>query len=71
MFETNVDLNTEREANKYKEMLKSLENKFEKATFVNFKMGVLGIVRAHSNVSNMLKASTENRIFDLKDCVVV
>ena len=56
VFETNIDLNTKRKANKYKEMLKSLENKFEKANFVNFSMGTLGIVRAQNNVSNMLKA---------------
>ena len=56
VFETNVDLNMKRKANKYKEMLKSLENKLEKANFVNFSMGALGIVRAHTNVSNMLKA---------------
>ena len=32
-FETNIGLNTKRKANKYKEMLKSLENKFEKVNF--------------------------------------
>ena len=44
VFETNIDLNTKRKANRYKEMLKYLENKFEKANFVNFSMGALGIV---------------------------
>ena len=29
-IETNIDLDTKRKANKYREMLKSLENKFEK-----------------------------------------
>ena len=71
VFETNVDLNTKRKANKYKEMLKSLENKSEKANFVNFSMGALGIVRGHSNVSNMLKALTENRISNSKDYVLL
>ena len=34
-FETNIDLNTKWKANKYKEILKYLENKFEKGNFVN------------------------------------
>ena len=55
-FETNIDLNTKRKAKKYKEMLKSLENDFEKVNFVNLSMGVLCIVGAHSCVTNMLKA---------------
>ena len=55
-FETNIDLNTKRKANKYKEMLKSLENKFEKVNFVNQLMGTLGIVGAHNSITNMLKA---------------
>ena len=55
-FETNIDLNTKRKANKYKEMLKSLENKFEKVNFVNLSIGALGIVGVHSNITNMLKA---------------
>ena len=55
-FETNIDLNTKRKANKYKEMLKSLENKFEKVNFVNQLMRALGIVGAHSSIINMLKA---------------
>ena len=42
-FETNIDLNTKRKANKYKEMLKPFENKFEKVNFVNLSMGVLSI----------------------------
>ena len=54
-FETNIDLNTKRKANKYKEILKSLEKKFEKVNFVNLSMGVLGIVGAHSSVTNKLK----------------
>ena len=29
-IETNIDLDTKQKANKYREMLKSLENKFEK-----------------------------------------
>ena len=45
-FETNIDLNTKRKANKYKEMLKPLENKFEKVNFVNQLMRALGIVGA-------------------------
>ena len=55
-LETNIDLNTKQNVNKYKEMLKSLENKFEKVNFINLSMGVLGIVGIHSNVTNMLKA---------------
>ena len=55
-FETNTDLNTKRKANKYKEMLKSLENKFEKVNFINLSMGTLCIVGVHSNVTNKLKA---------------
>ena len=55
-FETNIDLNTKRKAKKYKEMLKSLENEFEKVNFVNLSMGALCIVGAHSCVTNMLKA---------------
>ena len=50
-FETNIGLNTKRKANKYKEMLKSLENKFEKVNFGNLSMGVLSIVGAHSSVN--------------------
>ena len=38
-FETNIDLNTKRKANKYKEILKSPENKFEKVNFINLGMG--------------------------------
>ena len=38
-FKTNIDLNTKPKANKYKEMLKSLENKFE---FYQPKYGGLG-----------------------------
>ena len=34
-FETNIDISTKRKANKYKEMLKSLENNFEKKEFYN------------------------------------
>ena len=49
-FETNIDLNTKRKANKYKEMLKPFENKFEKVNFVNLSMGVLGVVGAHSSI---------------------
>ena len=46
-----------RKANKYKGILKSLENKFEKKKiFINLIIGDLGIVGAHSNVINMLKA---------------
>ena len=55
-LETNIDLNTKQNVNKYKEMLKSLENKFEKVSFINLSMGALGIVGIHSNVTNMLKA---------------
>ena len=55
-FETNIDLNTKRKAKKYKEMLKSLENDFEKVNFVNLSMGALCIVGAYSCVTNMLKA---------------
>ena len=55
-FETNIDLNTKRKAKKYKEMLKSLENDFEKVNFGNLSMGALCIVGAHSCVTNMLKA---------------
>ena len=47
--------NRKRKANKYGEMLKSLENKFEKVNFVNLRMGALGIVGARSSVTNMLK----------------
>ena len=54
-FETNIDLNTKRKANKYKKMLMSLENKFEKVSFINLSMGALGIVGVHSNVTSMLK----------------
>ena len=50
-FETNIGLNTKRKANKHKEMLKSLENKFEKVNFGNLSMGVLGTVEAHSSVN--------------------
>ena len=53
-FQTNIDLNTKRKANNYKEMLKSLKNKFE--NFINLIIVVLGIVGVHSNVTNMLKA---------------
>ena len=35
-FETNSDINTKRKANKYKEMLKSLKNKFEKVNFKKY-----------------------------------
>ena len=35
-FETNSDINTKRKANKYKEMLKSLKNKFEKVNFEKY-----------------------------------
>ena len=55
-FETNLDYNTKLKASKYREMLKSPENKFEKVNFVNLSMGVLGIVGAHSSVTNILKA---------------
>ena len=55
-FETNIDLNTKPKTNKYKEMLKSLENKFEKVNFINLSMRALGIVGVYSNVTNMLKA---------------
>ena len=55
-FETNIDLNTKQKANKYKEMLKSLENIFEKVNFINLSMPALGIVGVHSNISSMLKA---------------
>ena len=48
-FGTNIDL-------KYKEMFKSLENKFEKVDFINLSTGALGIVGVHRNVTNMLKA---------------
>ena len=54
-FETNID-NTKPKANKYKKMLKSLENKFEKVNFINLSIGTLGIVGVHSNVTNLLKA---------------
>ena len=50
-FETNIGLNTKRKANKYKEILKSLENKFEKVNFGNLSMGALGIVGAHCSVT--------------------
>ena len=57
-----------RKANKYKEMLKSLENKFERVNVFNLSMGDFGIVGAHSSVTNMLKAlwfpTTGNSIFD-------
>ena len=56
VYETNIDLNRKRKANKYKETLKSLENKFEKVNFINLSMGALCIVAVHSNVINMLKA---------------
>ena len=55
-FETNLDYNTKLKASKYREMLKSPENKFEKVNFVNLSMGALGIVGAHSSVTNILKA---------------
>ena len=55
-FETNIDINTKWKAIKYREMLKSFENKFEKVNFVNLSIGTLGIVGAHSSVTNMLKA---------------
>ena len=55
-FETNIDRNSKWEANKYKNMLKSLENEFEKVNFVNRSMWVLGIVGTHNSVTNMLKA---------------
>ena len=55
-FETNLDYNTKLNASKYREMLKSPENKFEKVNFVNLSMGALGIVGAHSSVTNILKA---------------
>ena len=40
-FETNIDISTKRKANKYKEVLKSLENKFEKKEFYQLKYGGL------------------------------
>ena len=55
-FETNLDYNTKLKASKYREILKSPENKFEKVNFVNLSMGALGIVGAHSSVTNILKA---------------
>ena len=55
-FTIKVDLNTKQKANKYREMLKSLENKFEKVDFVNLSMGALGIAGIHSSLTNMLKA---------------
>ena len=55
-FETNLDYNTKLKASKYREMLKSPENKFEKVNFVNLSMGALVIVGAHSSVTNILKA---------------
>ena len=55
-FETNLDYNTKLKASKYREMLKSPENKFEKVNFVNLSMGALGIVGAHSSVTDILKA---------------
>ena len=55
-FETNIDLNTKRKAKKYKEMLKSLENEFEKVIFFSQSMGGLCIVGAHRCITNMLKA---------------
>ena len=66
-FETNIDLNTKRKANKYKEMLKSLQNKFEKGSFINLSVGALGLAEVHSNVTNMLNnmfPTTENIIYD-------
>ena len=55
-FEINIDINTKWKAIKYREMLMSFENKFEKVNFVNLSIGTLGIVGAHSSVTNMLKA---------------
>ena len=55
-FKTNIDLNTKRKGNQYKEMLKSLENKFEKVNFINLSMGGLVVAGFHSNVTSMLKA---------------
>ena len=66
-FETNIGLNTKRKANKYRGMLKSPENKFQKVNFVNLSMGTMGIVGAHSSVTNMLKVmflTTGNSIVD-------
>ena len=42
-FETKIDFNTNRKANKYKEILKPLENNFEKVNFINLNMEVLSI----------------------------
>ena len=55
-FEINIDINTKWKAIKYREMLMCFENKFEKVNFVNLSIGTLGIVGAHSSVTNMLKA---------------
>ena len=48
-------------------MLKSLQNKFEKGSFINLSVGALGLAEVHSNVTNMLNnmfPTTENIIYD-------
>ena len=42
-FETNIDFNTKRKANKYKQMLKPLENNIEKVNFINLNMEALSM----------------------------
>ena len=53
-FTINIDLNTKQKANKYRDMLKSLENKFEKVNFVNLSMGALGIAGIYSSLTNIM-----------------
>ena len=65
-FETNSDLNTKWKANKYKEMLKSLKNKFEKVNFKKY--GGLGYSWSSQQRNQRAQSpwfpTTGNSIFD-------
>ena len=43
-FETNLQVNSIRKANKYNRLIKDLSSTYKKVTFANLSMGVLGVM---------------------------